>query len=91
MGQCGLDEGKRDLVMLSPLPIFVPSQEIRVVGLGINTLSDIGILQCQPINNKTYDPQNYLREQNMDLACITETWVKEGEMVTLNHLTLPCF
>lgn len=46
------------------------------------------LLSARYISNKITVLWDYFVEQNVDLACVTETWMQEGDTVALNHLTL---
>lgn len=66
-------EGGRDMVMLSPLhPIpRHASSGARKVYPSLTLM----LYNARSIDNKTPTLQDYFAEYNMDLVCVTETWV----------------
>ena len=71
---------------LRPIPRYVGG------GARINNLSPTLVLcNARSINNKTKTLQDFLAEQAVDLACVTETWVRDGETVALSQLAPPGF
>lgn len=43
------------------------------------------------INNKKSTLQAFIVAQKVDLACLTEIWIRESESITLNPLTSPSY
>ena len=44
------------------------------------------LLNARSINNKVYQLTELLLEENVDICCITETWLKEGDDPTISSL-----
>ena len=47
------------------------------------------LCNARSINNKSSTLRDYFVEQEVDLACVTETWTREGETVALKDLAPP--
>ena len=54
-----------------------------------NLSPSLVLCNARSINNKIGILHDFFAEQNVDLACLTETWVWEGEMVALKQLAPP--
>lgn len=49
------------------------------------------LCNARSIGNKTATMRDFFVSQGIDLACVTETWVREGEVVSLHEITPPGF
>lgn len=91
MDQGGLREAGGDLEILGHLPAFVPSWDMSC---GVRSFyPSLTLVQsyARSINDKTTILQSNVLEQAVDLACMTETWVQEDEILALNYLIPPSF
>ena len=46
-------------------------------------------INCESANNKTLDLTDYISEQDIDVCCLTETWMTENDPVTAGELCPP--
>ena len=46
-------------------------------------------INCESANNKTLDLTDYISEQDIDVCCLTETWMTENDPVTAGDLCPP--
>lgn len=49
------------------------------------------LFNAMSINNKKSTLQAFIVAQKVDLACLTEIWIRESESITLNPLTSPSY
>ena len=57
----------------------------------LNNTSDLQVtyINARSVNNKLDDINEHIKDQNADICCISETWIKAGkeEIATLGALT----
>lgn len=55
----------------------------------VNSSSALMSFNASSINNKAKMLHDYIASQNVDLSCLTKTWVREGKTVLLQEFSLP--
>lgn len=63
---------------LHPIPRCVGERARKA-----HTCSSLMLCNAKSINNRNAMLQNYIDMQDVDLACMAETWTREGEIVVL--------
>ena len=54
---------------------------------GQKSKTNIGLINAQSVRNKTDILHEYILEQNLDLCCFVETWLKENDDWLIKQLT----
>ena len=59
-------------------------QSISMRSLSLNAAT----INCESANNKSTDIADYITEQDIDVCCLSKTWMTENDLVTAVNYAL---